>query len=182
MTLLPTLVASALVAGSVLGGSPLVARGSAEAQPAAGQASVVPAPAADGVWPLVPDPPVERPFDPPEVQWGSGHRGVDLRGRVGQAVRATLPGTVTYAGRIAGRGVVVVDHGHVRTTYEPVAASVGVGDEVGRGGTLGTLELFGSHCLPAACLHWGARDGEEYLDPLTIVGRTPRPVRLLPVE
>src|SRR3712207_6926505 len=35
-----------------------------------------------GVWPLRPRPEVVRGFDPPDVRWGSGHRGVDLAGDV----------------------------------------------------------------------------------------------------
>jgi murein DD-endopeptidase MepM/ murein hydrolase activator NlpD len=106
---------------------------------------------------------------------------VDLAGDVGQPVRAAAPGRVTFAGRLAGRGVVVVDHGGTRTTYEPVAASVAVGDTVYAGATLGRLELFASHCFPRACLHWGLIEGaEHYLDPLTLVGAGP--VRLMPLD
>lgn len=137
-----------------------------------------PAPA-HGVWPLRPRPTVVAPFDPPASRWGRGHRGVDLAGRVGQEVRSALPGRVTFAGRLAGRGVVVVDHGGTRTTYEPVAASVAVGQRVAAGAVIGRLELFGSHCFPRACLHWGLIEGREtYLDPLTLVGAAP--VVLLP--
>lgn len=134
-----------------------------------------------GVWPLRPQPEVVRGFDPPEVTWGSGHRGVDLRGSVGQAVRTALDGRVSFAGVIAGVPVVVVDHGATRTTYQPVAASARVGDEVDAGDAIGTLRWFGSHCLPAACLHWGLVQGDRYLDPLSLVGG-PRPVRLLPLD
>jgi murein DD-endopeptidase MepM/ murein hydrolase activator NlpD len=136
---------------------------------------------ADGVWPLDPRPEVVSGFDPPETRWGSGHRGVDLAGRVGQPVHAALTGRVSFAGTLAGRGVVVVDHGATRTTYEPVAASVSVGDPVDAGTILGRLELFGSHCFPRSCLHWGLIEGREhYLDPLTLVGV--QAVRLLPLD
>jgi len=74
--------------------------------------------------------------------------------------------------------VVVVGHGATRTTYEPVRATVGVGDEVAAGAPIGLLEAGGSHCFPAACLHWGWLRGDVYLDPLTLVGD--QPVRLLP--
>lgn len=131
-----------------------------------------------GGWPLRPEPDVVSGFAPPPVAWAAGHRGVDLLGRPGQQVRATRFGTVTFAGRIAGRGVVVVSHGDTRTTYEPVTASVARGDVVSQGAVLGRLEMLGSHCLPRACLHWGLLRGETYLDPLTLVGRGP--VRLLP--
>ena len=75
----------------------------------------------------------------------------------------------------------MVDHGGPRTTYEPVAATVAVGDTVHAGATLGRLELFASHCFPRACLHWGLVEGAgHYLDPLTLVGAGP--VRLLPLD
>lgn len=133
-----------------------------------------------GTWPLRPEPDVVESFDPPEDPYGAGHRGVDLAGSPGQTVHAALAGTISFAGSIAGRGVVVVDHGPTRTTYEPVTASVAVGDPVGQGSPIGTLQLPGSHCFPRSCLHWGWIEGAEtYLDPLRLVGAGP--VRLLPL-
>lgn len=135
-----------------------------------------------GVWPLQPQPVVVHGFAPPSDPWGSGHRGVDLAGAVGVTVRAALAGTVTFAGQLAGRGVVVVDHGPTRTTYEPVVASVSVGDVIAAGAPVGTLTAFQSHCFPAACLHWGwIRNADDaYLDPLRLIGLGV-PVRLLPL-
>lgn len=147
--------------------------------PAATSLAAVPSPEPAGRWPLDPQPEVVAGFDPPSQIWGEGHRGVDLAGRVGQPVRAALAGTVTWAGPIAGKGVVTVSHGETRTTYEPVAASVSVGDPVRAGQQLGVLGVPFSHCFPAACLHWGLLRGETYLDPLSLVGGGP--VRLLPL-
>ena len=135
----------------------------------------------DGVWPLRPEPEVVRPFDPPDAAWTAGHRGVDLRGSIGQPVRAALAGDVSFIGTIAGTAVVVVDHGEVRTTYQPVDATVRRGATVAAGDVIGRLHWFGTHCLPAACLHWGLIEGDRYLDPLTLVGG-PQPVRLLPLD
>ena len=132
-----------------------------------------------GEWPLRPAPDVVAPFDPPDSTWGAGHRGVDLAGAPGQRVRAALAGTVSFAGVIAGRPVLVVDHGATRTTYEPVATSLTEGDAVAVGEVIGTLGLVGSHCYPRACLHWGWLRGTTYLDPLRLVGEGP--VRLLPL-
>ena len=133
-----------------------------------------------GVWPLAPEPSVVRGFDPPEDPWGAGHRGADLLGSSGQAVRSALPGRVSWAGVLAGRGVVVVDHGATRTTYEPVEATVPVGTSVAAGDRIGRLTAVGSHCLPRVCLHWGWIEGAQtYLDPLRLVGAGP--VRLLPL-
>jgi murein DD-endopeptidase MepM/ murein hydrolase activator NlpD len=138
-----------------------------------------PAPA-DGVWPLTPRPDVVTGFDPPASPYSAGHRGVDLAGDPGQRVRAAVGGRVTYAGSLAGRGVVVVAHGATRTTYEPVTATVAVGELVEAGAVLGRLESGRGHCAPAVCLHWGLIEGETYLDPLTLVGAGP--VRLLPLS
>jgi murein DD-endopeptidase MepM/ murein hydrolase activator NlpD len=140
-------------------------------------APVAPVPA--GVWPLQPTPRVVRAFDPPSSPWGSGHRGVDLAGFVGEVVHTALAGRVVFAARLAGRGVVVVDHGNTRTTYEPVRPAVGVGTAVARGQPIGTLELAGSHCFPLACLHWGWKRAQTYLDPLLLVGGGP--IVLLPL-
>jgi murein DD-endopeptidase MepM/ murein hydrolase activator NlpD len=143
-------------------------------------ADAVPAPVRQGVWPLSPRPQVVRGFDPPATKWGAGHRGVDLLGHQGQQVHSSLGGTVTFAAPLAGRGVVVVDHGGVRTTYEPVSASVAVGEVVARGAVIGTLQRSSSHCLPRVCLHWGLLRGDAYLNPLTLVGAGP--IRLLPLS
>jgi murein DD-endopeptidase MepM/ murein hydrolase activator NlpD len=134
---------------------------------------------ASGVWPLDPQPAVVAGFEPPLSRYGAGHRGVDLAGSPGQAVRAAAAGRVTFAGSLAGRGVVVVNHGSTRTTYQPVEASVTVGTEVAAGERIGVLQTFGSHCSPDSCLHWGLIEGDTYLDPLTLVGDGP--VRLLPL-
>lgn len=139
---------------------------------------VEPVPSHEGSWPLLPRPQVVRGFEPPASRWGAGHRGVDLLGHAGQPVRAPLAGRVTFAARLAGRGVVVIDHGGRRTTYEPVTALLPVGTDVEKGQVVGTLQRTSSHCFPRACLHWGLVRGDTYLDPLTLVGAGP--IRLLP--
>lgn len=129
-------------------------------------------------WPLRPRPSVVRAFDPPAARWTSGHRGVDLLGSPGAPVRAPLPGRISFAGMIAGRGVVVIDHGGRRTTYEPVEPLLARGSAVQIGTVIGELAAGPSHCAPRTCLHWGLIIGTEYADPLTLLG--PGPVRLLP--
>ena len=87
-------------------------------------AETTPAPARAGVWPLSPRPQVVERVRPARDTLGCRPpRGRPAR-HVGQQVHTSLGGTVTFAGRLAGRGVVVVDHGGLRTTYEPVSASV----------------------------------------------------------
>jgi murein DD-endopeptidase MepM/ murein hydrolase activator NlpD len=136
--------------------------------------------AGDYDWPLFPRPHVVRPFDNPEHDWLPGHRGVDLSGSAGQSVLAAGDGIVVFAGTVAGKAVVSIDHaGGLRTTYEPVKASVTVGRRVSRGSVIGTLEPGHPECVAIACLHWGLRRGRDYLDPLGLIHVVP--IRLKPV-
>ncbi|GAA0518912.1 hypothetical protein GCM10011581_08700 [Saccharopolyspora subtropica] len=133
-------------------------------------------------WPMTPPPGVARPFEAPEHTFGPGHRGVDLIGDVGQEVLAAGEGRVLYAGWLAERNLVSIEHpGGLRTTYEPVTPLVTVGDQVARGQVIGHLDPGHPGCSappPRACLHWGARRRADYLDPLRLLGGGH--VRLLP--
>jgi len=125
-------------------------------------------------WPLRPEPMVTHGFDPPATEYGSGHRGADLAAKSDQRVLAAAAGTVVYAGPLAGRGVISIQHrGGIRTTYEPVNAEVSVGDRVGPGQVIGMLATGHtpghSQCSDRACLHWGVRTPTGYLDPLMLV-------------
>lgn len=133
------------------------------------------------VWPLAGQPTVVHPFDPPLARWLTGHRGVDLSASVGDAVMAPVSGRVTFAGTIAGRGVVVVSTtAGLRATLEPVEPQVAVGDVVVRGQEIGTVGAQAGHCTPRTCVHWGVLRGDTYLDPLALLGL--RPVVLLPLD
>ena len=124
---------------------------------------------------------VLRPFDPPATRYGAGHLGVDLAAVSGSPVLAAAAGVVTFAGRVAGRGVVVLRHPDgIRTEYEPVVPAVHPGSALGAGAMLGSLSGRHRGCA-AACLHWGARRGERYLDPLSLLQPLGR-VRLVPVR
>lgn len=162
----------------VLPAGPARAAGAEDPAPPPGAGAV--APGASYAWPLLPPPAVLTAFDEPEHPYGRGHRGVDLAGAPGQAVLAAQEGVVVHAGPLAGRGVVSVLHPDgLRTTYEPVAATVAPGAAVGRGSVLGTLAAGHPRC-PGACLHWGVRrDRLVYVDPLVLL--RPPHVRLLPV-
>jgi murein DD-endopeptidase MepM/ murein hydrolase activator NlpD len=133
-------------------------------------------------WPLPGFPTVIRPFDPPDHPYGPGHRGVDLGGWPGEPVLAAGAGVVAFAGTVAGKPVVSIAHPNgLRTTYEPAVATVPAGQHVARGQTIGTLQAGHEGCLAAACLHWGVRRGEEYLDPLWLLMSSIH-VRLLPCD
>jgi murein DD-endopeptidase MepM/ murein hydrolase activator NlpD len=140
----------------------------------------VAAPAGAFDWPLRPRPAVVRAFDKPEQNWLPGHRGVDLAGVPGQPVLAAGDGYVAFAGTVAGKPVVSIDHaGGLRTTYEPVEATTTLGRRVARGSPIGTLAPGHPGCLLPACLHWGVRRAREYLDPLGLLHLAP--IRLKPV-
>jgi murein DD-endopeptidase MepM/ murein hydrolase activator NlpD len=141
-------------------------------------AAGAPAHAGDGswLWPLG-DRRVAGGFDPPDTEYSAGHRGVDLPGQLGESVRAVAPGRVTFAASVGGVGVVTVDHGGERSTYQPVEPVVHRGDIVAAGDVLGRLDGAGSHC-PTACLHLGRLASESYLDPLERLG-TASHVRLV---
>jgi murein DD-endopeptidase MepM/ murein hydrolase activator NlpD len=120
-------------------------------------------------WPL-PLRGVDRDFLPPPSPYAAGHRGVDLTGVPGAEVSAVAAGTVTFAGVVAGTPVVTVSHGGERSTYQPVSASVEVGDGIDQGDRLGTLLPGHPGCGAAACLHLGRLADETYLDPLDLLG------------
>lgn len=144
-----------------------------------------PVPAIGRTWPVGARPTVLRGWEPPATVYGRGHRGVDLAAPAGTPVRAVAAGRVSFVGRVAGKPAVSVEltGTDLRTTYEPVTASVEKGAMVTAGEVVGAVEPTGSHC-PAACVHWGLRRGETYLDPLSLLPpwllRT-GPSRLLPV-
>jgi murein DD-endopeptidase MepM/ murein hydrolase activator NlpD len=112
--------------------------------------------------------------------WQAGNRGVDLAATTGESVFAASAGTVLYAGALAGRGVISINHGEVRTTYEPVNPVVHVGDVVTQGQLIGQVSDAADNCgPPGSCLHWGAITATGYVDPMSFLG--PPKIRLLPI-
>ena len=88
-------------------------------------------------------------------------------------MRASLPGVVRFAGSVAGRRWVSVEHGaDLTTTYGGVAPTVRAGDRVATGAVLG--RATGRH------LDWGARRRGVYIDPLGLLGGWR--VRLVPLR
>jgi murein DD-endopeptidase MepM/ murein hydrolase activator NlpD len=129
-------------------------------------------------------PVIDRGFDPPAMPWAAGHRGVDLRASPGAPVRAAAPGSLAFTGTVAGVPVVVIRlPDGLRTTYEPVRATLPVGARVPAGSAVGTVDGALPHC-PRVCLHWGLIQNDIYLDPLLLLPPSLRragPSRLLPV-
>ena len=122
---------------------------------------------------------IARGFDQPEHNWLPGHRGVDLFAPVGTTVLAAGDGVIAFAGTVAGTPIVSIDHPDgLRSTYQPVSASVTAGQEVTRGMPIGTLQATADG---SAGLHWGILDGKDsYLNPLDLL--TPPRIRLKPAN
>ena len=132
-------------------------------------------------WPLAPRPPVLRSFDPPPKPWLSGHRGVDLETAApAAAVVSPADGTVSFVGVVVDRPVITIDHGAgLRSSFEPVDSPLAVGSAVTQGQIIGTA--LPGHCPTAGCIHWGVRQGEDYVNPLQFVLDL-RPSVLLPLH
>lgn len=93
-----------------------------------------------------------------------GHWGADLAAEAGTPVHAAAPGTVTFAGDVAGMLTVTVHHGGgVRTSYSYLSAiGVASGARVDRGEVVGISGI--DHGREA--VHFSLRVGDRYLDPL----------------
>lgn len=132
-------------------------------------------------WPLQPRPPVLQDFDPPPKPWLSGHRGVDLGAAVdGARVISPAHGVVSFVGTVVDRPVITIDHGNgTRSSFEPVESSLAKGAEVQAGQAVGTVRT--GHCGMRPCVHWGVREGDDYVNPLKFVLDL-RPSVLLPLR
>jgi murein DD-endopeptidase MepM/ murein hydrolase activator NlpD len=159
------LLAGASLAVLVAAGSPAAVDGATSGLP---RTAAAPPPPSGYVAPLPEPLDVLRPFDPPATPYGPGHLGVDLRAARAEIVRAAGAGVVSFAGPVAGRGVLVIAHSDgISTEYEPVRATVRVGAQVRMGQPIGIVH--GTHPGCSACLHWGAKRGDTYIDPLDLL-------------
>jgi murein DD-endopeptidase MepM/ murein hydrolase activator NlpD len=124
---------------------------------------------------------VIRPFAAPLAKYGPGHRGVDLELPSGGKILAPAPGIVAFNGIVARTPTLVLDHGGgLRSTYQPALSPLKVGQKVESGLVIGSLAATRGHCSPQACLHWGVRNSQGYLDPIRLI-RPTMPV-LLPLH
>lgn len=114
-------------------------------------------------------------FRPPASRYGAGNRGVDYATSPGGDVHAAAEGTVVFAGRIGAASHVVVLHADgIRTSY-----SFLTGAEVRRGQRVGAGDVVGT---AGRTVHFGARAGQEYLDPTALFGGGPPKVHLVPAD
>ena len=95
-----------------------------------------------------------------------GHWGVDIAASVGSNVATVGSGTVSFAGSVAGRRSVTVDHGGgIRTSYSYLAGiSAVVGQSIAVGAAVGTSGVHGGR----DAFHLSLRIGPTYKDPLVL--------------
>lgn len=120
------------------------------------------------------DAPITDPFRPPKTPYGPGNRGIEYATEPGTPVRAAGDGVVAFAGFVAGRRYVTVDHADgVRTSYSYLAEiDVRVGQQVHGGDVIGTT---------GRRFQIGARRGDVYFDPATLWATGRRAV-LVPLD
>lgn len=126
------------------------------------------------VWPVAPVR-IVRPFEAPAHRYGPGHRGIDLE--ASGEVRAPADGVVAFAGPVAGRGVLTIDHGDgLVTTLEPVHTDLAAGTAVARGERVASVST-GGHAAEGS-VHFGVRLEGEYINPMLLLGGIARAVLL----
>ena len=119
-----------------------------------------------------------RAYVAPAHEYGPGHRGIDLEPLGGAEVRAPAAGVVAFAGSVAGRGILTIDHGDgLVTTLEPVQTAAGAGRAVSRRTRSSRRSRSGGHAA-AGTLHFGVRLHGDYINPMLLLGEVPRAVLL----
>ncbi|GEM_PF-111948 len=113
------------------------------------------------------------PFRLPSGPYGPGNRGIEYATVAGDRVGAAADGIVVFAGPVAGRVYVTIDHGgQLLTSYGPLETkSVLTGDNVNRGDMVGTA---------LGPVHFSTRINHEYVDPASLFGHREVEVRLVP--
>lgn len=113
---------------------------------------------------------VIRGFEPPPGPYEAGHRGIDIAAPFGSNVTASREGTVAFSGWVAGALFISIDHADgVRTTYSWLSeVLVRKGQQVARGELIGRSG-HGHPEVPEPHLHFGARVGSDYIDPMLLL-------------
>jgi murein DD-endopeptidase MepM/ murein hydrolase activator NlpD/pimeloyl-ACP methyl ester carboxylesterase len=127
---------------------------------------------------------IVKGFSASKTQYGPGHRGTDFEAKIGEKVSAVAPGQVIFAGLVAGKLYVSINHGNdIVSTYHLATKTVKVADIVTKGQLIGTV----GEPLPndeVNTFHFSMRIKDVYVDPmLYITGTIPvREISLTPVK
>jgi murein DD-endopeptidase MepM/ murein hydrolase activator NlpD len=115
------------------------------------------------VWPVTGERSIERNYDAPDTAYAPGHRGIDLTAAEGTEVLAPTDAVVSFAGAIAGRGILSLRTADLLISFEAMTTQLVEGDLVRAGQVMGAVST-GTHC---SCLHVGVRKAGAYLSPLS---------------
>ena len=98
---------------------------------------------------------------------GLKSNGIEIRGSLGQSVKAADSGTVIYAGALNNLGsVIIIDHGNLVTVYGNLAGvSVSKGTKVSKGQSIGTLGRDSISKEPN--LYFETRKGVNVVNPMS---------------
>jgi septal ring factor EnvC (AmiA/AmiB activator) len=98
---------------------------------------------------------------------GLKSNGIEIRGSLGQSVKAADSGTVIYAGALNNLGsVIIIDHGNLVTVYGNLAGvSVSKGTKVSKGQSIGTLGRDSISKEPN--LYFETRKGVNIVNPMS---------------
>ena len=98
---------------------------------------------------------------------GLKSNGIEIRGSLGQSVKAADGGTVIYAGALNNLGsVIIIDHGNLVTVYGNLAGvSVSKGTKVSKGQSIGTLGRDSISKEPN--LYFETRKGVNIVNPMS---------------
>ncbi|MGH2907544.1 MAG: peptidoglycan DD-metalloendopeptidase family protein [Solirubrobacterales bacterium] len=134
--------------------------------------------AADG-WPWPVEGDVITPYKNGDDPYAGGqHRGIDIAAPLGSAVRASIGGDVTFAGKLPDGGLTVtVRGGRYLVSYLHLGAlGTARGAQVSAGARIGEVGATGKRSAEQPHLHFGVRleAGGAYVDPLPLL--TPRAV------
>ena len=96
---------------------------------------------------------------------GIASKGIEIRGSLGQSVKASDTGSVLYSGSLKGLGaVIMIDHGNFITVYGNLASvKVASGTKVTKGQVIGTLGRESITKEPN--LYFEVRKGVNYVNP-----------------
>ena len=133
-------------------------------------------------WPVQSEPEVLLGFE--EAYQADGrqitHHGVDLAASAGEEVTSPVDGEVSFVGAIPAsdtsegltmRGVSVTMSDGRTVTLMPLSdISVGVGQEISMGTTLGCVAPSGDWSSGTTHLHIGYKEGRTYFDPMGLLG------------
>ena len=108
---------------------------------------------------------------------------MDYLVKTGQAVLAPADGTVWFAGKVAQRRLISLQHNNgYLSEFEPVCTDLVKGEPVFAGQEIGYIcsadAAYLKHCANADCLHFSLRIQGAYLSPLVFIGGL-NPSRLL---